>query len=99
MKEAQKDHVSKTHVRWLELLHLLYFNPIRFLIVDLMHNLFLSLSHWIVKRIWIDKGKITKSDLEIMEIHAKMIKPPADLGRIPCKISTGEGFSGFTTNQ
>lgn len=28
-----------------------------------------------------------------------MIKPPVDLGRIPCKISTGEGFSGFTADQ
>ncbi|GBC35379.2 hypothetical protein RIR_jg36673.t1 [Rhizophagus irregularis DAOM 181602=DAOM 197198] len=34
-----------------------------------------------------------------MESHAKQIKIPADLGRIPSKISTGEGFSGFTADQ
>ena len=39
------------------------------------------------------------SDLEIMEKRAKVIKLPADLGRIPNKISIGEGFSGFTADQ
>lgn len=81
------------------MLRLPYFNPIKHLVVDPMHNLFLGIAHWIVKRLWIDGGKITKSDLELMEKRAKMIKPPVDLGRIPCKISTGEGFSGFTADQ
>ena len=34
-----------------------------------------------------------------MENRAKAIKIPADLGRIPSKIATGEGFSGFTADQ
>ena len=34
-----------------------------------------------------------------MEKWAKNIKIPADLGRIPYKIATGEGFSGFTADQ
>ena len=48
-KEDRKRHVSRTLVRWSEMLRLPYFNPIRFLVVDLMHNLFLGISHWIVK--------------------------------------------------
>lgn len=64
-----------------------------------MHNLFLGISHWIVKRLWIDGGKLTKTHLELMEKRAKYIKIPADLGRIPYKIATGEGFSGFTADQ
>ena len=47
----------------------------------------------------IDGGKITKSDLELMEKRAKEIKLPADMGRIPYKISIGKGFSGFTADQ
>ncbi|CAB5196929.1 unnamed protein product [Rhizophagus irregularis] len=81
------------------MLRLPYHNPIRHLIIDSMHCLFLEIAHWIVKKIWIDGGKLTKSHLEIMESHAKQIKIPADLGRIPSKISTGEGFSGFTADQ
>ena len=53
----------------------------------------------IVKKLWINKSKINKSNLELMEKRAKKIKIPADLGRIPYKIATGEGFSGFTADQ
>ena len=52
-----------------------------------------------MKRLWIDNGIISKSHLELMEMRAKNIKMPADLGRIPYKIATGEGFSGFTADQ
>jgi hypothetical protein len=98
-EEERKCHVRSTHVRWSELLRLPYFNPIRHLIVDPMHCLFLGIAHWIIKKLWIDGGKITKQDLEKMEKRAKTIQIPADLGRIPNKIATGEGFSGFTADQ
>jgi hypothetical protein len=98
-KRERKQHVSETHVRWSELLRLPYFNPIRFLVVDPMHNLFLGIAHWIVKRLWVDCGKLTKSHLKLMEMRAKKIQIPADLGRIPYKIATGEGFLGYTADQ
>ncbi|EXX58570.1 hypothetical protein RirG_196780 [Rhizophagus irregularis DAOM 197198w] len=98
-EEERKRHVSLTSVRWTELLRLPYFNPIRHLIIDPMHCLFLEIAHWIIKKLWIDGNKITKHDLELMEKRAKIIKIPADLGRIPNKITTGDGFSGFTADQ
>jgi hypothetical protein len=98
-QEERKRHVSLTLVRWTELLRLPYFNPIRHLIVDPMHCLFLGIANWIIKKLWIDGNKITKHDLEKMEKRAKTIKIPADMGRIPNKIATGEGFSGFTADQ
>jgi hypothetical protein len=49
------------------MLRLPYYNPIRHLVVDPMHNLFLGIAKWIVKKLWIDSGKITQSDLEAME--------------------------------
>ena len=64
-----------------------------------MHCLFLGIAHWIIKRLWIDSGKITKTDLELMEKRAKEIKLPADMKRIPYKILIGEGFFGFTADQ
>ena len=81
------------------MLRLPYFDPIRFLVVDPMHNLFLGIAHWIVKRLWIEGGKITKTDLELMDKQAKNIKIPADLGRIPYKIATGDDFSGYMADQ
>src|SRR5207244_12547670 len=80
------------------MLRLPYFNPIRHLIVDLMHCLFLGIAKWIVKKLWIDGGKLSKSDLKLMENRAKQIKLPADMGRIPYKISNGDRFSGVTDN-
>ena len=47
-----------------------YFNPIRFLVVDPMHNLFLGIAHWIVKRLWIDNEKIIKVHLELIKKRA-----------------------------
>ena len=98
-EEDRKRHVSKTHVRWSEMLRLPYHDPIRHLVIDPMHNLFLGIAQWIVRKLWIEGNKITKTDLETMERRAKGIKIPADLGRIPYKIATGEGFSGFTADQ
>ena len=81
------------------MLRLPYFDPIRFVVVDPMHNLFLGIAYWIIKRLWVDREKITKANLELMEKRAKKIKVPADLGRIPYKIATGEEFFGYTADQ
>ena len=98
-KEDRNQHVKRTLVRWSEMLRLPYLDPIRFLVVDPMHNLFLGIAHWIVKRLWIDNDKITKAHLELMEKRAKQIKVPADVRRIPYKIATEEGFLGYTADQ
>jgi len=98
-EEERKSHVSSTLARWTELLRLPYFNPIRYLVVDPMHCLFLGIARWIIKKLWIDGNKITKRDLEKMEKRAKTITLPANIGRLPNKIATGEGFSGFTADQ
>ena len=97
--DERRRHVSTTLARWSEMLRLPYFNPIRHLVVDPMHCLFLGISHWIIKRLWIDNKKLSKTDLEIIEKRANDMKLPADLGRIPNKISVGEGFSGFKADQ
>ena len=44
------------------------------------------------KKLWIDGGKLFKSDLKLMENRAKQIKLPADMGQIPYKILTGMDF-------
>jgi len=98
-ENERKRHVSTTLARWSEMLRLPYHDPIKHLIVDPMHCLFLGIAQWIVKRLWIDNSKITSQQLEKMEKMASQIKLPSDLGRIPNKIATGEGFSGFTADQ
>jgi hypothetical protein len=64
-----------------------------------MHCLFLGIAKWIVKRIWIDQGKLTTSVLNEVQRKMNQFSIPADIGRIPGKIYCGEGFSNFTANQ
>ena len=98
-EDARKSHVSETLVRWSEIYRLPYFDPTQFLIVDPMHCLFLGIAKWIVTRLWIEENRLTMKNLAIMQERANKIKVPSDIGRIPNKIATGEGFSGFTADQ
>jgi len=92
-------HVKETGVRWSELLRLPYFNPIRHLVVDPMHNLFLGLAKWIVMDIWLEEGKLSKQNLRTIQDRMDKIRPPPDIGRIPRKVAAGNGFSHFTADQ
>ncbi|PKY50989.1 hypothetical protein RhiirA4_467785, partial [Rhizophagus irregularis] len=67
--------------------------------IDPMHCLFLGIAKWIVTRLWIEKGKLTPQNLSLMQKRASNIQVPVDIGRIPSKISTGEGFSGFSADH
>ncbi|GBC21594.2 hypothetical protein GLOIN_2v1775288 [Rhizophagus irregularis DAOM 181602=DAOM 197198] len=96
---ARKRFVKETGVRWSELLHLSYFDPIRFITVDPMHCLFLGIAKWIVKRIWIDGGILTPNSLNKIQKKMDEFQIPSDLGRIPGKIHSGEGFTNFTADQ
>ena len=91
--------IKQTGVRWSELLRLPYFDPIRFVIIDPMHCLFLGIARWIVKRIWVDEKVLTQNDLQRIQKKMEEFQVPADLGRIPGKVHCGEGFSNFTADQ
>src|ERR1700722_15428790 len=81
------------------MLRLLYFVPIHFLPVDLMHNLFIGIASWIIKRLWLRYCKITLDDLTKIQKLINNIHPPSEIGRIPHKIDIGEGFSNLTANE
>jgi hypothetical protein len=52
-----------------------------------------------VKRIWIDENVLTQNALQSIQKKMNEFQVPTDLGRIPGKIHSGEGFSNFTTDQ
>ena len=81
------------------MLRLPYFDPVRFVTVDLMHCLFLGIAKWIVKRIWVDEEILTTNTLKMVQKKMDEFQIPFDLGRIPGKIHAGEGFSNFTADQ
>ena len=90
-EDARRKHTSKTLVRWSEMHRLSYFNSVRFLVVDLMHCLFLGIAKWIIK-LWIDEDVLTPHNLALMENQAKNMQIPVDIGRIPYKIAMEKGF-------
>ena len=96
---SRKRFVQETGMRWSDLLRLLYFDPIRFVTVDPMHCLFLGIAKWIVKRLWVDEGVLTSSDLKKTQTIINQFQVPSDLDRVPGKIHAGEGFSNFTVEH
>lgn len=87
-------------VRWSELLRLPYFDPIRFIVIDPMHCLFIGIAKWIVRTLWIDNGILTREQLRIIQKRMDEIDLPPDIPRIPNKVALGEhGFSNLTADQ
>ena len=78
------------------LLKLPYFNPIRMLVINPMHNLFLSTAKHMLK-LWNQSDLVKRSDFVTLQKTVDAIVVPSDIGRIPRKIETG--FSGFTADK
>ena len=92
----QQRVLSKLGVRYSLLLELPYFDPIRFHVIDPMHNLLLGTAKHMM-RIWTKHGILDYHHFEIIEDRVKCITTPKDVGRMPLKISSS--FSGFTADQ
>ena len=91
-KSIEKDH----DLKYSTLIDLPYFNPIRFTVIDPMHNLFLGTSKHCME-VWTKNNILKKQDLVIIEERMSHMQAPYSIGRLPLKI--GSGFSGFTADQ
>lgn len=87
---------SRTGIKYSILTELPYFDPIRFTIVDPMHNLFLGTAKHMMK-IWTENGLITKDQMKVVQTRVDSIRVPSGIGRVPKKISSS--FAGFTAEQ
>ena len=72
------------------------YEPIRFPVIDVMHNLLLGTPKHVIK-VWIKQQLLTHQDLLLIQQRSELLSFPHDIGRIPCKIASG--FSGFTADQ
>lgn len=95
-KTALENLEAKYGVRYSVLIDLPFFEPIRFPVIDVMHNLLLGTPKHAVK-MWIKKQLLTQQDLLLIQQRSELLSFPHDIGRIPCKIASG--FSGFTADQ
>jgi len=74
--------------RFTELMHLPYFDSIRFVIIDPMHNLFLGTAKRILHNQWLRESLISNSDLDKVQERICSCIVPINVGRMPRKISS-----------
>ena len=96
-KSAVESLEMTTGVKYSVLMELPYFNPIRYTIIDPMHNLFLGTAKTMMKKIWLERGIISSAQLHIIQTRIDSMNIPSGIGRIPKKIASN--FSGFTAEQ
>ena len=87
---------SQYGVRYSVLLALRYFDPVKFTVIDPMHNLLLGTGKHVFK-VWMDLRMFTTAQLKEFESTIKEFQTPADIGRLPSRI--GSEYNGFTANQ
>ena len=78
--------------RYSALLDLPYFDPVRTLVVDPMHNLFLGSAKRFTK-ILIAQEILSKADIKVVNERLHKIQIPVDIGRLPSKIDSGSTFT------
>lgn len=93
--KKQQDIERVYGIRFSELLRLPYYDSIRFSVVDPMHNVLGSAKHIVV--LWKENGIIQNTHFTFVQDIVDKFVTPADVGRIPRKISSG--FASFTADQ
>lgn len=79
--------------RYSILLQLPYFDPIRMLLIDPMHNLFLGTAKYVTQKIWIGNKVLKTPQLNIIHNRLQKVQVPGYLGRLPSNISSGATFT------
>ena len=89
---------SQFGLRYSTLLELPYFDPIRYTIVDPMHNLFLGTGKKVME-VWLSPSSsvLSKKDLKAIEEGIQQFVIPDGVGRLPLNITSH--FGGFTADQ
>ena len=83
--------------RFTELLHLPYYDCVRFSIIDPMHNLYLGTAKRITEKQWIGSNLLSKTDLESIQEKVDRCVATNQIGQIPNKISSN--FARLTANE
>ena len=84
---------SKIGCRYSVLLELPYFDPIRMLLIDPMHCLFLGSAKYVAQKIWIGKEILKSNHLDVIHERLSRIQVPLNIGRLPSKIDSGVTFT------
>ena len=95
--KADKKRIDREYgARYSVLFELPYYDCVRFVVIDIMHNLFLGTAkHMMV--VWKELSIISTHDFEKIQERVGGLNVPQDIGRIPHKIDSG--MAGMTADQ
>ena len=88
-KTQRSKFESQLGCRYSVLLELPYFDPVRMLLIDPMHNLFMGTAKHLTLDIFIGRQILSKMDLVKIEQRLMSVKVPIGIGRLPAKIDIG----------
>ena len=89
-KSDQQKIFSEYGVRSSLLSQLPYFDPVRYHVIDPMHNLLGTAKHMMV--VWTRFCIITPESFSVIEERVRSIVSPKEVGRLPLKISSDPVF-------
>ena len=92
-KSEASEMESELGCRYSVLLELFYFDPVRMLLIDPMHNLFLGTAKRMTQSIWIGNNILTSNHLKVIHRRLSSVAVPSDLGRLPLHIESGSTFT------
>ena len=95
-KSARKEIDKVYGARYSILFELPYYNCIRFVVIDIMHNLYLGSAKRVLQ-VWKELKIIDTNDFKIIQERILSLNVPQDIGRIPHKIESG--MAGMTADQ
>ena len=95
-KTAVQEMVSELGVRPCALLKLPYYNPIEFVAIDVMHNIFLGTAKHMFC-VWIEKGLLSKHHLSVIDKMTSQFLVPSNTGRLPLNVSSN--YLSFKADQ
>lgn len=87
---------SQYGVRFCALLKLPYYDPIRFVAIDLMHNLLLGTAKHMFCT-WVEVGLLTDSNLRKIDLLINKFSVPSNVGRLPVHIKSN--YLSFKASQ
>ena len=90
-KTAQEEKESTFGCRYSALLKLPYFDPVKMLSIDPMHNLYLGTANYMMRKVWMNEGYLDEKKVGIIEDRLRSINvpPTVSFGRLPSCIHSG----------
>lgn len=92
-KTNREKKESEFGCRYSTLLKLTYFDPVKMLLIDPMHNLFLGTAKHMIHDVYIKQGLFDKQAIDTIHKRIEKVILPPNLGRMPTQVDLRATFT------